>query len=217
MIKPNAGDSCTSLFWSINPGNCTRSSWRNFYKCRWTFIKARNTDQGIPLVPGYLNPQIVLIKLYMTSSSSSPDSVPSSTSTKLSPLSNFDPFAVHPFTSYRSSNPNGNPPLNYDRSNASYAFPCRLDHYPTLHAPQPTTPISSHQQSSPKPYAYTPPRPGRPTEIFVPFRQETISPELSDILKLKSEPPITNTYPKPDTAAFIPAAPIGHSSSQRHK
>jgi len=37
------------LFWSINPGNCTRSSWRNFYKCRWT-LKARNTDQESPLV-----------------------------------------------------------------------------------------------------------------------------------------------------------------------
>ena len=34
------------LHGSSGPGNCTRSSWRNFYKCRWTF-KARNTDQAI--------------------------------------------------------------------------------------------------------------------------------------------------------------------------
>ena len=115
----------------------------------------------------------------------------SSTSTS-TPLSNFDPFAVHPFTNYTSSNPNGN---NYDRSNASYAYPCRLEHYPT-HAPQPTTPISSHQQSSPKSYVYTPPRPSRTTGIFVPFRQETSSPDLSDVLKSKSEQLITKNPSK---------------------
>jgi len=117
----------------------------------------------------------------MSSSASSSDDV-SSTSTKLppSPLSNFDPFAVHPFTSYASPSSNGNPQLNYDRSNTSYAYSCRLENSQTPHAPQPTTPVSSHQQSSPKPYAYTPPR---PTGIFVPFRQETSSPELSDVLK----------------------------------
>ena len=150
----------------------------------------------------------------MSSSASSSDSVPSSTSTNISPLSDFDPFAVHPFTSYTSSNPNGNPQLNYNRSNASS---WRLEDYPIPHAPQPTTPISSHQQSSPKPYTYTPPR---STGIFVPFRQETSSPDLSDVLKPKSEQPITKsskTHPKPDTAAFIPASPIGHSSSQKHK
>lgn len=147
------------------------------------------------------------------SSSTSSDSVPSSTSTKISPLSDFDPFAVHPFTSYASSNPNGNPQLKYDRSNASSY---RLEDYLAPHAPQPTTPISSHQQSF-KPYVHTPPR---STGIFVPFRQETSSPDLSDVLKPKSEQPITKsskTHPKPDTAAFIPAAPIGHSNSQKHK
>ena len=147
----------------------------------------------------------------MSSSASSSDIVPSSTSTNTSPLSNFDfdPFAVHPFTRY----PN-------DRSNASS---CRLEDCSTPHAPQsitPITPISSDQQSFPKLYA-TPPRPvfvpPRPA-IFVPFRQETSSPDLSDVLKPKSEPPITKsskTHPKSDTAAFIPAAPIGHS--QRRK
>lgn len=173
--------------------------------------------RDFPLFLGYLNSRVGSFSyklLYMTSSSS--DSVSSSTSTtstKLSPLSNFDPFAVHPFTSCASSNPQLN-----DCSNASYAYPCRLEHYyPTPHAPQPTTPISSHQQSSPKPYAYTPPRPSRPTGIFVPFRLDTSSPDLSDVLKPKSDSPITKTHPKPDTAAFIPAAPVGHSSSQKHK
>jgi hypothetical protein len=144
----------------------------------------------------------------MSSSASSSESVSSSTS----PLSNFDPFAVHPFTSYTSSNPNNNAQLNYDRSNASS---CRFEDCPTPHAPQPTTPISSHQQSSPKPYAYKSPR---STGIFVPFRQETSSPDLSDLLKSKSEPPITKsskTHPKPDKAILIPAAPIGLSSSQK--
>ena len=148
----------------------------------------------------------------MSSSSSSSESVKSSTSTNTSPLSGFDPFAVHPFTSYTSPNPNGNAQLNYDRSNASL---CRFDDCPTPHAPQPTTPISPHQQPSPKPYAYKSPR---STGIFVPFRQETSSPDLSDVLKPKSEPPITKsskTHPKPDKAVYIPAAPIGLSSSQK--
>jgi hypothetical protein len=142
----------------------------------------------------------------MSSSASSSESVPSSTSTKISPLSNFDPFAVHPFTSYTSSNPNGSPQLNCDRSNES----CGLEE--SFHAPQPTIPISSYpQSSSPKPHACTPPR-GRRPGIFVPFRQETSSPDLFDVLKLKSEQPITKsskTHPKPDTAPYIPAAPIG--------
>ena len=146
----------------------------------------------------------------MSSSATSSDSVPSSTSTKISPLSNFDPFAVHPFTSYTSSNPNGNPQLNCDRSNESS---CELEE--PIHAPQPTTPISSHpQSSSPKPHTCNPPR-GRRTGIFVPFRQETSSPDLSDVLKPKSENSITKSskaYPKPETAPYIPAAPIGHSS-----
>jgi len=146
----------------------------------------------------------------MSSSASSSDSVPSSTSTstKISPLSNFDPFAVHPFTSYTSSNPNGNPQLNCDRSNESS---CGLEE--SFHTPQPTIAISSHpQSSSPKPHACTSPR-GRRPGIFVPFRQETSSPDLSDVLKPKSEQPITKsskTHPKPDTAPYIPAAPIGH-------
>ena len=140
--------------------------------------------------------------------SSSSECVPSSTSTKISPLSNFDPFAVHPFTSYTSSNPNGNPQLNCDRSNET-SFGLEE----SFHAPQPTIPISSHPlSSSSKPHGCTPPR-GRRLGIFVPFRQETSSPDLSDVLKPKSELLITKsskTHTKPDTAPYIPAAPIGH-------
>jgi len=138
--------------------------------------------------------------------SSSSESVPSSTST-ISPLSNFNPFTVHPFTSYTSSNPNENPQLNCDRSNETS---CGLEE--SFHAPQPTIPISSHPPSSPKPHGWTPPR-GRRLGIFVPFRQETSSPDISDVLKPKSEQFITKsskTHPKPDTAPYIPAAPIGH-------
>ena len=47
-------------FLVINPGK--RSSRRNFYKCRWTF-KARNTDQGLSLVPGYLKPRVWIVLL----------------------------------------------------------------------------------------------------------------------------------------------------------
>ena len=144
----------------------------------------------------------------MSSSASSSDSVPSSTSTKISPLSDFDPFAVHPFTRYTSSNPNGSPQLNSDRSNESS---CGLGE--SFHAPQPTIPISSlPQSSSSKSHTCTPPR-GRRPAIFVPFRQETSSPDLSDVLKPKSEQPITKSskiHPKPDTAPYIPSAPIGH-------
>ena len=150
----------------------------------------------------------------MSSSASSSDSVPSSTSTKTSPLSNFNPFAVHPFTRYTSPNPNSNPQSNCDCSNESS---CGFEE--SLHAPQPTIPISSHPPSSSlKSHAWTPPR-GRRTGIFVPFRQETSSPDLSDVLKPKSEQTVTKsskTHPKPDTAPCIPAAPIGHSSSQKH-
>ena len=154
---------------------------------------------------------LTIVLIYMSSSASSSDTgnVPSSTPTKISPLSDFDPFAVHPFTRYTSSNPNSNPQLNCDRSNESS---CGHEAYSTLHKPQPTTPISLFQKSSPpEPYA---PR------IFVPFRQEASSPDLSDVLKPKSEKHITKgskTHPKPDTAAYIPAAPIGHPNSQKHR
>jgi len=118
---------------------------------------------------------------YMTSSASSSNptissSTSSSTSTNLSSsLSqyNFDPFAVHPFTSYVSSNPNSNAPAAN-----SYAYPFRQplgDHL--THAPIP------NQQSPPKPYVFTAPH---HTGIFVPFRKETSSPDLA-ILKPKSD------------------------------
>lgn len=183
----------------------------NFYKCRWTF-KAGNTDQGFSLVSrfqtsGWNSNSRSHKFYYMSSSASSSENVPSST--KISPLSNFDPFAVHPFTSYTSSNPNGNPQLNCDRSKE---ISCGLEE--SFHAPQPTIPISSSHppSSSPKPHGCPPSR-GRCLGIFVPFRQETSSPDLSDVLKPKSEQLIiksSKTHPIPDTAPYIPAAPIGH-------
>lgn len=118
----------------------------------------------------------------MTSSASSSEDNPTvSSSTSSTNLSsslsqyNFDPFAVHPFTSYVSSNPNSNAPAAN-----SYAYPFRqpLGDHPTPHAPIP------NQQSPPKPYVYTPPY---HTGIFVPFRKETSSPDLPAILKPKSD------------------------------
>jgi hypothetical protein len=75
MIKPNAGDYCTictSLFWSINPGNCTKSSWTvgEISINADGLSRQRNTDQAIFLALGYLNPRVgtlpnVLIKVIL--------------------------------------------------------------------------------------------------------------------------------------------------------
>ncbi|KAF8801282.1 hypothetical protein BYT27DRAFT_7262092 [Phlegmacium glaucopus] len=146
-----------------------------------------------------------------------------STSTKLPPsLSqyNFDPFAVHPFTSYASSNPNANAPTaNHNHGNPLYAYPYSqpLGDYPTPHTPIPSPigaiPIAhSPSPSKSKPYAYMPPR---PTGIFVPFRKETSSPELSDVLKPQSSnTSVTTSKPRSNkTAPFIPTPSIGFSNS----
>ena len=166
-------------------------------------------------------PFFSLLRLMASSHSSSDSltvssSISPSISTKLSPpLSqyNFDPFAVHPFTSCTSSNPNGyTPTVNYNCSNppspGDYSTP-----HPAIPSPLPATnPIPSDQQLPPKPYIYTP---ARPAGVFMPFRKETSSPDLPDILKSKSKSP-SNT-PKTRSATFIPAAPlIGLSSSRKH-
>jgi len=181
-----------------------------------------------PFVVGYLNYRTIVLTSYTMTSSSSASSTTStvsssklsSSSTKVSPpLSqyNFDPFAVHPFTSYASSNPNGNAPtMNYGRNNPSCTHAYRQpfgDYATPMSSPLATTIpiIPPHQQSqslSTKPCAYKPPR---PTGIFVPYRKETSTPELSDVLKPKSHSPpsmMTASKTRPNnTATFIPASP----------
>ena len=174
----------------------------------------------------YHCPVLSLLRLMASSDSSSDTSTVSSSSspsssTKLSPsLSqyNFDPFAVHPFTSCASSNSN-TPTMNYNRSNPPYAYPYKQSpgNYSTPHPPIPppllaTDPIPSDQQLPQKPYTYAPPR---PAGIFVPFRKETSSPDLPDILKSKPKSPPDTSKTRP--ATFLPVAPlIGLSSSRKH-
>lgn len=141
----------------------------------------------------------------MTSSSNTTvSSSTSSSSTKLSPsLSqyNFDPLAVHPFTNYVSSNPSNGPTVDY-----TYRQP--LGDYPMPHAPIPKLP---------KPYAYTPPH---HTGIFVPFRKETSSPDLSAILKPKSglsNTPSTTSKTRPTwTQHPSYSLPVDWTSKFRH-
>ncbi|KIM44883.1 hypothetical protein M413DRAFT_25290 [Hebeloma cylindrosporum] len=110
-------------------------------------------------------------------SSSSPNSSPS--------LAKFDPFAVHPFTNCSVSQSDAQP---HDRQFSTYGYPYgpSLGSYKSLHNPMPqqqvppaiNTPNKSSAKPSVNAYAY-PPRPA----IFIPFRQDTSSPELPHILK----------------------------------
>jgi hypothetical protein len=156
--------------------------WGNCYKCRWSFKAKESLTLVTRLLRSSSNLNCSHKSHYMTSSDSSSDTTvsPSSSSSSSSPnqspsLSQFDPFAVHPFTRYVSSNPSGNAPTAN-----SYAYPYRqlLGAHPTPHAPIP------NRQSPPKPYVYTVPH---HTGIFVPFRKETSSPDLPAILKPKSD------------------------------
>ena len=120
-------------------------------------------------------------------SSSSPNSSPT--------LANFNPFAVHPFTNCSASQSDSHP---HTRQFPTYGYPYgpSLGNYNSLHnrPPQQQVPPAmnkSSTKSSVNAYAH-PPRPA----IFIPFRQDTSSPELSDILKANkslSKSSTTNT------------------------
>lgn len=161
----------------------------------------------------------------MTSSSSSSSS--ESTASSSVPLSsiklppslsqyNFDPLALHPFTSYASPNPNGNTQA-VSCNHHSNPYRQSPGGYPSPHAPitASLSTTATQQQSPQKPFAYTPPR---PAGVFVPFRKDTSSPELSDILKPKSKSSadVSKTFPM-NMATLIPAVPsVGLSGSRKH-
>ncbi|KDR67955.1 hypothetical protein GALMADRAFT_231588 [Galerina marginata CBS 339.88] len=115
----------------------------------------------------------------MTSSptSSSSESLPKPT------LPNFDPFAIHPFTNCSHVNQTPGVPS----SPYPYAYGPTVGNYHNRHAPQgpPQTTNnaspSSMSRSPATPYGYSP----RPAGVFVPFRKDTSSPELDDVLKSK--------------------------------
>ena len=107
-------------------------------------------------------------------SSSSPDPSPT--------LAKFNPFAVHPFTNC-SASPSDSYPQNRQFPTYGYPYGSSLENYNSLHKPTPQQQVppavnKSSTKSSVNAYAH-PPRPG----IFIPFRQDTSSPELPDILK----------------------------------
>lgn len=112
-------------------------------------------------------------------------------------LSSFDPFAVHPFTNYSGPSQHGKQPLPPNQMHI-------LPHPSTLTLDGPAVPsyqqtqFSAAQSSNrvyhpaPAPVGYQsqacqtysgPASSARP--IFVPFRQETSSPDLSDVLRRK--------------------------------
>ncbi|KII89000.1 hypothetical protein PLICRDRAFT_40640 [Plicaturopsis crispa FD-325 SS-3] len=97
-------------------------------------------------------------------------------------LGSFDPFGVHPFTNNSGLAPPPPRPSQYAHpvpSPPHYAS-ARFGDRSTSHTTSPPPP----PQAPPKltVSAPSPQRPGQPIPIFVPFRQETSSPELSDVL-----------------------------------
>lgn len=96
----------------------------------------------------------------------------SSSSKASSPLANFDPFATHPFTNYSAPN--------------------------TLNASHPTSPQPSSSHQTNLKTSFTPELPQPHTQstrpVFVPFRQETSSPDLNELLKKK--PPFSSAIKK---------------------
>jgi len=132
-------------------------------------------------------------------SSSSPN--PSPTLTK------FDPFAVHPFTNCSASQSDS---YRQNRQFPTYGYPYgSLENYNSFHKPTPQQQVppainKSSTKSSVNAYAY-PPRPA----IFIPFRQDTSSPELPDILKANkslSKPSTTNSDPRTLSNISYPSA-----------
>ncbi|KAJ3546124.1 hypothetical protein NMY22_g2183 [Coprinellus aureogranulatus] len=142
-----------------------------------------------------------------TSSTSSSDSrTPSPQNTPL--LGSFDPFAVHPFTNFSGPSNHG----HHGYSNQVHVLPhpstLHMDapatgphgslSYPS-HSSQPYHQPSSHgtlhhptavpagsgyySQASQTPSHSGPSSPSSYKPIFVPFRQETSSPDLSDVLR----------------------------------
>lgn len=130
----------------------------------------------------------------MSSSPSSSSSESSFPSKSASGLANFDPFAVHPFTNCSQVNQGSSPPYNPANSSYGYAYAPNVG-TPSRNPPQvssqstnngtPTT--SSHAPTMP--YGHTQQSGG----TFVPFRKDTSSPDLDNVLKSRK----TGTPSKP--------------------
>ncbi|KAJ3515753.1 hypothetical protein NLJ89_g1558 [Agrocybe chaxingu] len=120
----------------------------------------------------------------MTSPPSSSSESSSQAPYTSSSLSSFDPFAVHPFTNC-SVNQNNTPVQPSIHHGYAYPYGPSMASYTTAYNQFPQTPTanglpsSSAPQSSPKPYGYSSHNSG----VFIPFRKETASPELGDVLK----------------------------------
>ena len=116
-----------------------------------------------------------------SSSSSSESSKPSTT------LHNFDPFAVHPFTNCAANQDES--PMQY-RTHPAYPYGPSFSNFNTpphaLAPPQGPPPANAPTSNMPRspPYNYSSPQ--KTTGIFVPFRKDTSSPELGDVLKNKN-------------------------------
>ncbi|PPQ79664.1 hypothetical protein CVT25_003238 [Psilocybe cyanescens] len=119
-----------------------------------------------------------------SSSSTESGSPPSPSST----LSNFDPFAVHPFTNCSQVNQSNVP----KSSPYGYAYPSNANNSvqqsQNTHLP---TPLNSSSRSPTVPYGYPP----RPAGIFEPFTKDASIPELGDVLKKTSTPSNTSGNP----------------------
>ncbi|KAF5316630.1 hypothetical protein D9619_006098 [Psilocybe cf. subviscida] len=107
-------------------------------------------------------------------SSSSSESSSSQTS---SSLPKFDPFAVHPFTNC-SVTQNVHNPSTPAHTKYAYAYSGRNGIPPS---PQNQYPANTSSHSPPKSSSSS-----HTAGIFVPFRQDTSSPDLADVLKSKS-------------------------------
>ncbi|KAH6916157.1 hypothetical protein BKA70DRAFT_480305 [Coprinopsis sp. MPI-PUGE-AT-0042] len=131
-------------------------------------------------------------------SSSSRTPSPSGSPTCNSPLTSFDPFAVHPFTSYAGPS---QPPTKHNAGMHVLPHPSVLSldaHAPLpVHQPSPASHKSSSKYSqgvgtyngAPSGYSSYSPNPIHASQTFksvhVPFRQDTSSPDLADVLRRK--------------------------------
>ncbi|PPR06202.1 hypothetical protein CVT24_000647 [Panaeolus cyanescens] len=118
----------------------------------------------------------------MSSPSDSSGSESSSSSSRPMTLSEFNPFATHHFTSCTTSTHHSD-----NRPNPAYGYP-----YGPTSGNFTSYPTRGHPTSHNTPSSIVAPSPTMPSKqasqgqrgpIFTPFRKETASPDLSDILK----------------------------------
>ena len=179
------------------------------YKIPWIFHDATSLNTFTTITPAtnifvgqHLRSDLHII---MTSSPTSSASDSSSSPNSSPTLAKFNPFAVHPFTNCSASQ-NESHPRNHQFSTYGYPYG-PLGNYNSLHNPTPqqqappglNTPNKSSTKSSVNAYVH-PPRPA----IFIPFRQDTSSPELPDILKSKSS--TTNSDSRTFSSISYPSA-----------